>query len=165
MNTVMFDKVLCLVETQKDINLDVIWDQENWIDKKNLPVFPEKIMPLINHPHNDIENGQREVHYHADMRYIDFTKSHLYHNDTRINLPLKKDQRLEWRMLKIIDKNRHYVTPVNLIAKSKLKHKCIHKGKCPHRGYDLTNVKPRHGVITCPLHGLEFDESGKLIKK
>ena len=36
----MFDKVLCLVETQKDINLDVICDQENWINGKS--TFPEK---------------------------------------------------------------------------------------------------------------------------
>ena len=116
----MFNKVLCLVETPENINLDEIWDQENFMDVKDIRVFPEKIMPLINHPHNDIENGQPEVHYHADMRYVDFKKTNFYVNETRINLPLKKNQKLEWRMLRMIDERIHYITPALLISKSKL---------------------------------------------
>ncbi len=58
-----------------------------------------------------------------------------------------------------------YPTSIDLIAKSKLKHKCIHKGKCPHRGYDLTDVKPINGIITCPLHSLRFNSKTKLLIK
>ena len=28
------------------------------------------ITPIINHPHSDKENGQMEVHYHADLRFV-----------------------------------------------------------------------------------------------
>jgi len=60
-------------------------------------------------------------------------------------------------------------TPVQLIRQSKLKHNCIHKGKCPHRGFDLSNVTPTlEGigrdaieVITCPLHSLKFNATTK----
>ena len=41
----------------------------------------------------------------------------------------------------------------------------IHKGKCPHRGFDLSNEIPnKEGIITCPLHNLKFNaETKKLI--
>ena len=56
--------------------------------------------------------------------------------------------------------------PVRFIKNSKLKHKCIHKGKCPHRGYDLSNVDPIDNQIHCPLHGLIFDaETKKIINR
>ena len=33
---------------------------------------------------------------------------------------------------------------------------------CPHRGYDLTGTPSVNGVITCPLHGLQWcDETGE----
>jgi nitrite reductase/ring-hydroxylating ferredoxin subunit len=65
-------------------------------------------------------------------------------------------------MLKKIHKKEKFITPVSLIKNSKLKHNCIHKGKCPHRGYDLSNEIPNeNGIITCPLHGLQFDKITK----
>ena len=30
-------------------------------------------------------------------------------------------------------------------------------GRCSHAGYDLSNGKFRDGVVTCPLHGAEFE--------
>ena len=65
---------------------------------------------------------------------------------------------IKYFVMPVINENFAGITPVNLISKSKLKHKCIHKGKCPHKGYDLSQVKAIDSKITCPLHGLEFDE-------
>jgi len=130
------------------------------------------VIPIINHPHNDIENGQEEVHYHADFRFVelrekdgamfvylkDGKKSYLY------NLrPTLKDGQFKYIILKVVNENKHLITPVDFIKKSKIKHKCIHKGKCPHRGYDLSQVsEDADGIITCPLHGLQF-KNNKLI--
>lgn len=158
------DKVLCLIETH-DNDHNKIWDQENFLDYNDVnlirPAIFEKIMPLFDHPHTDIENGQREVHYHADVRYIDKSKHEQYAQSMRPILPLGPNQRLEYRMLLRMDHYDKYATPVQLISKSKLKHKCIHKGKCPHRGYDLSGEIPVNGVITCPLHGLKFSAGTK----
>lgn len=151
------DRVLCYIETidgEEDI-----WEQDNWLEK--MARVQEKIMPLIDHPHNDVENGQREVHYHADTRYIDKSLKDQYAQSMRIDLPLKANARLEYRMLKKTGDYPQYITSVDLISKSKLKHKCIHKGKCPHRGYDLSNEEPKNNVITCPLHGLKFSSETK----
>lgn len=156
------DKVLCLIE-YKWINEEVD-EQWLWMDlephhRQSRRV--ELVFPLINHPHNDIENGQEETHYHIDFRYPMSPPTY-----SRVDLPLKHNQKLEYRMLsKIKDKHSH-ITHINLISKSKLKHKCIHKGKCPHRGYDLSNEIPdENGIITCPLHGLKFDtkDNNKII--
>lgn len=143
----MMDQVLCLIILDEDGKED-------------------GFIPLYDHPHNDVENGQSEVHYHVDLRYTD---RYAYHTpkackrtaDLRIDLPLLDNEKLEYRNLEIQDETFNYVTPVEYIKNSKLKHKCIHKGRCPHRGYDLSNVTPKNGIIECPLHGLHFDATTK----
>lgn len=168
-------KVLCWVYDEDEITYIKIPDsmsdeQETWMDNEplNWPSYTKKIVehktaiiPLIDHPHNDVENGQPGIHYHVDTRF----NSELVNGNKfyRVYLPLQKG-RLEYRMLKAIAKDLILSkTPVDLILKSKLKHKCIYKGKCPHRGYDLTNIEPVNGLITCPLHSLQFHaSSGKL---
>jgi nitrite reductase/ring-hydroxylating ferredoxin subunit len=121
------------------------------------------IYPVINHTHNDIENGQKDVHYHRDYRFTpmsdkyklgDIIKSSRIYPATD---DIFKNKKLEYFVMECIDVNQKIITPVSMISNSKLKHKCIHKGKCPHRGYDLSQEVPRNGKITCPLHGLQFD--------
>ena len=92
----------------------------------------EIIVPVIDHPHSDVENGQIEAHYHADTRFLDIAV-------TEINLtrPLA-DHKLFYLPMKVITERFDMGTAVTEIKNSKFKHKCIHKGKCPHRGYDLS---------------------------
>jgi len=155
------DKVLCLVETNWTEDLQWWSDQEAWLDNEphdrwsvmKSSIMKQKIIPLIDHPHSDKENGQKEIHYHVNSLYVDN-----YPLEFRISLPLKENQKLEYRYLKKVRNIEIFSTTVKLISKSKLKHKCIHKGKCPHRGFDLSNIKPdENGIITCPLHSLMFD--------
>lgn len=125
------------------------------------------ITPVINHPHNDVENGQSEVHYHVDYRFVRHRadanfptvvnrhSTHYFVENIRPQEGLDGD--LEYFALPVVNDEFTGITPVKRIANSKLRHKCIHKGKCPHRGYDLSQVKAVDGKITCPLHGLEFD--------
>ena len=155
------DKVLCLISFD-DENYD-IWDQENWIDDKphHSRLRKELILPLIDHLHNDKENGQEEPHYHVDTR----CQSTMIHQGLRI-FPknIAHNHFIAYRYLVKIRNHqiKSTITPVEMISNSKLKHKCIHKGKCPHRGFDLTNEIPdENGVITCPLHGLKFKASTK----
>jgi len=152
------EKVLvpCLVKTEmKD-------DQDIWLDLTNAKKVMH-VLPVINHPHNDIESGQAEDHYHLDYRFINHKDNgvfptvinshsvHVFGSEIR---PKKDFGNLEYHLLPVINEEFNGITPVNLIGK--LKHKCLHKGKCPHRGYDLSQVKPVNGVITCPLHGFRI---------
>lgn len=113
------------------------------------------VLPLL---HNDIENGQSYRHYHVDFRFsLPVGSPYRINEDTLIKKAYS--QILECRSLIY-----PITTPVRNIKNSKLKHKCIYRGKCPHRGYDLSGETPdERGVITCPLHGLKFDISGKII--
>lgn len=127
------------------------------------------ITPVIDHPHSDKENGQPLVHYHADYRFVKHNagvvenrhKKYYFVDDIRLVEGI--NGKIEDFILPVINEQFAAITPVELIAKSKIKHKCIHKGKCPHRGYDLSQVTPVNGVITCPLHGLQFDAITKEI--
>lgn len=124
------------------------------------------ITPVIDHPHNDVENGQPLAHYHADFRFIRHTveksgvlpinkhSDHVYAADDR---PLVGNGTIENYVLPMQTADHLNTTHLVNIKKSKLKHRCIHKGKCPHRGFDLSNENPKNGVITCPLHGLRFN--------
>ena len=158
------DKVLCaIIPSAYVCEVD---EQDLWMDKEEY--FIDKyyfIVPLIDHPHSDRENGQEEIHYHVDTRYFgeqELSKS--YQISTSYPRITKNKYRLEYFYLKKHTYRINGVTSVFAIRNSKLKHNCIHKGKCPHRGFDLTNVKPdKDGVITCPLHGLKFDKDSKKI--
>jgi len=160
------DKVLCVVE--EIIKEDIDWDEQAlWMDlewpKKNYTII-KRIIPVYNHPHSDKENGQKEVHYHVDSRYLDPINSNIYGWPIRVSLPLNENQKLEYQYLTRTGDHEKIITPVSLIKNSKLKHKCIHKGKCPHRGYDLSNEIPdQEGNITCPLHGLRFNKKKEII--
>lgn len=184
------DKVLCVTWMEErdipDPHFDQIWEQENWLDYNEIsakyppkPEIKKQVLPLIDHPHSDKENGQIEIHYHIDTRYM-YEQNHLSQGTeiakfghSRISVDKKGNlhpfysgkgmvqPKFDYFMLEKTDKTYRGITPTGLIKNSKLKHKCIHNGKCPHRGFDLSNVKPINGVITCPLHGLQFDAKSK----
>jgi len=162
--------VPCLVERER-VMLD---EEELWLDLTSKSTKSKLyISPVINHPHNDKENGQTNIHYHLDYRFIKHNNDglfptiqnkhskHIFGKDTRLEQGYGN---LEYFLLPVINTEFSGVTPVNMIKKSKLKHKCIYKGKCPHRGYDLSQVKAdKDGIKTCPLHGLKFNKKGNII--
>ena len=90
------------------------------------------------------------MHYHVDYRFVkhkfdkDFPtvinrhSKHFFVEATRLDHSLKN--KIEYFVLPVINEQFSWITPVSLITKSKLKHNSIHKGKCTHRGYDLTQV-------------------------
>lgn len=144
------------------------------------------ITPVYDCPHSDKDSGQDYVHYHADYRFIphdthpignrivaipinderrrDFdTIVYLGHSVNRFNdrPTLDGGENLVWRLLPVVDPNGFYnPTKESLISKENIKPK-ICKGKCPHKGFDLSQVEAIDGVITCPLHGLRFDNKTK----
>lgn len=132
------------------------------------------ITPVINFPHNDIEHGQNEYHYHADYRFIKHKNDNKYptvinkhskHYYLEFIRPQITDGKLEYFVLPMINENQSGISEGHNIIKKHLKHCNIHKGKCPHKGYDLSQEKEINGKIICPLHGLEFDAiSGKVLK-
>lgn len=161
--------VPCIVRTER-IEKD---EQEIWMDLNNgSSVTKRFICPIINHPHNDVENGQRGIHYHLDYRFFkhnnddDFPsvpKNQSYNLAIFDVRPRPEHGQIEYIALPVINEEFTGTTPTAFIQNSKLKHKCIHKGKCPHRGYDLSQVKSKNGIIKCPLHGLQFiEETGEL---
>ena len=136
-----------------------------------VPVFYEvndeywEVIPYIDYPHSDKENGQNLKHYHTEDRFVPISDNVRLHRTIFTRLPLDVEKyyssgvelKRGYVIMKCIRTRVLSVTPTEYIYKSKLKHQCIHKGKCPHRGYDLTHEPVIDGVITCPLHGLKFD--------
>jgi nitrite reductase/ring-hydroxylating ferredoxin subunit len=134
-------------------------------------------IPIINTPHTDKENGQPEVHYHVDYRFVltKETKDNVegflviderdgFEESQKARVEVGVDGELEFHNLPVISEKHNGLTQLKLfIRNSKLKRKCIHKGRCPHRGFDLSQEKPVNGIITCPLHALEFHaDSGNI---
>jgi len=153
-------------------NIDNAWEDFSFI--KPITKKIALITPVINRPHSDKENGQNDIHYHIDTRFmkedmdsyedneISYYKGYIIELDYQMRL--EDNFELEYVPLKCISSKYDDITDISYISKSKFKHKCIHKGKCPHRGMDLSQVVPVNGKITCPLHGLEFDkDSGVLL--
>lgn len=148
-----------------------------WLDLDHIPphLLPtitniRKCTPVFNHPHNDVENGQHEIHYHMDFRFTGsdphkLPKGYELTWDARPTSSSNSPTKVEYLPLRLSS----YITGatgVRLISKSKLKHDCIYKSKCPHRGYNLSTVPVEDGMITCPLHGLQFDpDTHKLLTK
>ena len=163
--------VPCIVRTDKNI---VDWRIVNGepIPNSSLKYF---VTPVINHPHNDRENGQLETHYHVDYRFLkhngkgSFPRVKNNHSNYFFCESFRPQEKLHGNLqyfaMPVINEEFNGITPVEAISRSKLKHDCIYKGKCPHRGYPLNQTAAKDGVITCPLHGLKFDAlSHKLIK-
>lgn len=161
--------VPCII---KEINLKEIvdygkFDEEDlWRDEVDYSLnkweyikklIPTCITPIINHPHNDIENGQPTPHYHEDDRF----KAGNEINTTLVRVDI--GDILKYLPLKCIRTTVESRTGVAGTYKAKIKHNCIHKGKCPHRGMDLSQVPEIDGVITCPLHSLRFNAKTKQI--
>lgn len=134
--------------------------------------------PVFSTSHTDKENGQIESHYHADCRFVAHEDNPGYGvspviTDEREGFKNMKsravvgvDGELEYHVLPVVRESHAYVGLLLAMKRSKLKHKCIHKGKCPHRGYDLSQEKAVDGVITCPQHGLRFDSNtGEITKE
>lgn len=142
-------------------------EYKNYLKYNGINNIIEKlIIPYIDYYHDDVENGQKEKHYHFDDRFIPVD------NDTKIpsfyptrftNFQMLITEKYYKRdiIMKCVSLKIDSITPLFNIKNSKLKHKCIHKNKCPHRGYDLSNELVINGIITCPLHNLKFDSITK----
>jgi len=136
------------------------------------------IIPIIPHLHSDKESGQLKKHYHVDDRFITNHYNKYFDNKAIYILTNNKDVKMQAvkNELRIYPKNgkieRHIlrcvlpfvsgITPVEVLKNHKLK-KCMHNGKCPHKGYDLSNIEAVNGVVTCPLHGLKINIISKEI--
>ena len=91
------EKILCLIETNWTEDLEWYSSQEFCLNNKPYTrwnTMKQEITPLIDHPHSDKENGQNEIHYHADTRYMKNVNLNV-----RVSLPLKSNQKLEYRYL------------------------------------------------------------------
>ncbi len=157
----------------------ILDDEDGYVDifERNGHAYKRVYIPVIDHPHSDIENGQNYLHYHTDYRFIPqgSSKDMRYQLKTFqkvLSMPLavlsrynsndlKDPFKIVLKDLRCYHRINQFVTIPSFITKSKLKHNCIHKGKCPHRGYDLSSSTGVNGVITCPLHGLQFDATTK----
>lgn len=125
-----------------------------------------EIIPVLNYPHSDFENGQKDIHYHIDYRFYDANNSYFKNRDyIKFSYNIRPQNNIDGKfdrfVLPVVSESFGFRTDVSLIKNSKLKHKCIRKGKCPHRGMDLSQVSPIDGIITCPLHSLKFDAETK----
>ena len=141
-------------------------EEEVWKDLESMPsnkkIIYHREYPIYNFPHDDIESNQTNIHYHIDTRFIEhFGSPRIEMTDSISNFRIEK--RL---MLCKYDKDWG-AAPSDTIKKyvSKLKTDKMNNFKCLHKGYDLSNVEAKDGVIVCPLHSLKYcKHSHKLIK-
>ena len=159
-------------DEERDNNWEIVKGELN-IRKEKSSKITKYIYPIINHLHCDKENGQDYKHYHIDFRFIEMDdnsipkqlhSNHVFGADIRYNvIANNKEYEIQYHKLKCVRTTNLFITNVTAIKKSKLKHNCIYKNKCPHRGYNLSQEPIINGVIQCPLHGLRFDAKTKEI--
>lgn len=122
------------------------------------------VLPVYDHIHDDAENGQNYPHYHVDFRFV--SRKHYGFNTSPKNWPPMRVNLDRSDMMQFIGIRYRYrrfhrhehegTTGTVLIGMSKLDWSKVEEMKCPHRGYDLTNLIPDcNGVVTCPLHGIK----------
>lgn len=110
------------------------------------------VIPIYDNLHDDRENDQNYQHYHADTRFIH--GKHLAKTGFPLRIPGGTVIKIYKRRLQ--RRNEMYHTHPSLIEKSPLNWDNVKEGKCPHKGYDLSDEVPDcNGVVTCPLHGLK----------
>jgi hypothetical protein len=102
------------------------------------------ITPLLP-PHN---HKGRDEHYHVDNRFVSLNKKHSKYKfvyDARITYPTNIEiLELECYSHTIVFRDSVFVEEVKEISVN---------NKCPHLGYDLSQIVPVDGVIVCPMHG------------
>ena len=123
------------------------------------------LVPIVNGtpclwpPHTDVEDGQPHTHWHADPRFT----------DRAWDRPTGKHT---WEPRVAVAEFGHHTehgvehthvgaTNVDFIKRALLKipraSKRITKaGRCPHRGFNLLQVKPHNGKVICPMHSMRF---------
>jgi hypothetical protein len=113
-----------------------------------------------------IKNGQDDEHYHLDDRfeYYDCINDSFH----KIGIPVRifpseySDATIILHPMVAINEFISTETSTDLIIESELNMKNLKYDKCPHKGYDLTNVPiDRNGFKKCPMHGL-CTKRGKL---
>lgn len=122
------------------------------------------VVPVINHIHSDEKSGQDYLHYHSDNRFVSnkHVNSPSRYIPTRINLV----EDIEFigirvRRRRFYREDQTAITNSTLVLGNMKKTACITNGKCPHTGYDLSEIESVNGIIKCPLHGLTFDSKTK----
>lgn len=162
-------KVKCIV-WEKGIDKCIIDEDEIWRDLQPFPTMTtyeyKRITPIIDCLHHDKKFGQDYYHYHTDYRFIpDFGETtnnngFVFHSRSRIDFINGNPQDLnyEWIWLPCVRTEN-----LSIGGETGLEGKIVKSksGRCPHKGYNITNEKcDKNGIITCPLHGTKI----KLIK-
>ena len=112
-------------------------------------------LPVLWPPHTDVHDGQQERHFHVDTRFCDIAH------------PARPRGAVKWVPMKVkrTDCNTGSATDVSLITNAIRSKPCkaMINGKCPHKGFNLAQVRPNgDGFIVCPMHGMRFHpQSGK----
>jgi len=111
--------------------------------------------PVLWPAHRDTEDGQPDLHYHLDDRFIE---------DVMIPMALRLSvQRggVTWRPMVVLRSQLAtlFQTSIHLISNAINGIPCnrIVNGRCPHKGFNLAQVEAVNGVITCPMHGMRFN--------
>jgi len=147
--------------------------------------FPEHLKgwrPVIGEKHEDKEIGVEFEHYHYDVRFFyEWQLGSYYKRDatkeaaTLISVysTKKRQSEIEYRRrrcnrrmpdfpLTHNAKKSHIAVKLEEIYKD-VELKCM---KCPHRGFDLTQLPVKDGVVICNGHGLAWNvKTGKMIPR
>lgn len=124
------------------------------------------VIPILLHLHDDKENGQDDEHYHLDDRfeYYDCVNDSYHKVDIPVRIFPKEynDATIILHPMVAIRETITTETPTIAIIESELNMRNLKNNKCPHKGFDLTNIiVDKNGFRKCPMHGL-CTKRGKL---
>lgn len=153
----------------------------SWTDRK-------MVWPVMGPKHEDREHLKFEPqHYHVDIRFLTAMQfRHLNRfpwrepNERTAAHPISEVE--EWgplpapvyRRRKCRAAGHDYPEELTIRAKNFCALYAAYEGKqcargksgwiCPHKNFPLGSIKPRYGVIVCPLHGLNINAAtGKVL--
>lgn len=134
-------------------------------------IRPHEWAPIIGPKHEDAEIiGFPYLHYHVDLRFLTKLQFEcirpystiLHENDERNHYgPTPFIDKIVMRRRKCGRQFPHYpherAQRWMRTLQERYRDTSLKCGKCPHRGLDLSNIKPLNGRIVCPGHGLVWD--------
>ncbi len=137
--------------------------------------YPLGDTPVIGIAHRDPELGVDTIHYHIDDRFVSDDDLRKYYPFKNIVPIVEQDECLDrrFKLKKMCYRsiNRSFKNGGELTKMQKFRDKLksdsfkldMNCKICPHRNILLEKIKSKGGIITCPMHGLKFDENGCIL--
>jgi hypothetical protein len=136
--------------------------------------------PVLDIAHKDGIYGQPNSHYHVDWRFVleqhieaqERAFKHLYPRfqdaeNLHYFAPVMETEVVKEEYIPLLYKRHFREFPQSQgfnTLKDIMKDVQMKNMKCPHHNYDMKSCQVIDGIVTCPMHGLQWNvNTGKLV--